>query len=68
MATDDKKEAQQPKNPGSTGPMDIPREPGQDRPPTPDELPVGQRAPRKDVNADRRRSRKPYPGAERRVR
>ena len=64
---------------GGTGPADIQRQPGEDRPPSPDELPIGERKSRDDaerpsragthdVNADRRRSHAPYAGEERRAR
>lgn len=70
---------EQTKKEGGTGPADIPRQPGEDRPPTPDELPVGERKAHDDaerpsrsgnheVDADRRRSRAPYTGTERRAR
>jgi hypothetical protein len=61
------------------GPADIPRQPGEDRLPTSDELPVEERKAHDDaerpsrtgahdVNADRRRSHAPYAGEERRAR
>ena len=64
---------------GGTGPADIPRQPGEDRAPTADELPVEGHTSRDDaerpsrtgthdVNADRRRSHAPYTGEERRAR
>ena len=70
---------EQPKKEGGTGPADIPRQAGEDRLPTPDELPVGERTAQDDadrpsrsgtheVDADRRRSRAPYTGSERRAR
>jgi hypothetical protein len=79
MASDGTKAAEQQNGKAMTGPIDIPREPGEDRPPTADELPVGEQARRDDeerpsrsaghdVNADRRRSRGPYSGVERRAR
>jgi hypothetical protein len=78
MAAEEKKAGEQQKSKGATGPLDIPREPGKDRPLTADELPVGEQArpydverPSRsgghDVNADRRRSRGPYSGVERRA-
>jgi len=78
MAPEEKKAGEQQKSKGATGPLDIPREPGKDRPLTADELPVGEQArpydverPSRsgghDVNADRRRSRGPYSGVERRA-
>ena len=65
--------------PDATGPIDIARQPGEDRLPTPDELPVGtvatsddqerpSRSAGHEVDADRRRSRAPYSGKERRAR
>ena len=65
--------------PGTTGPIDIVRQPGEDRLPTPDELPVGNvatsngqerpsRSAAHEVDADRRRAHAPYSGKERRAR
>jgi hypothetical protein len=63
----------------ATGPIDIARQPGEDRLPTPDELPVNDpsaasesvrrsRSQGPEIDADRRRSRAPYSGTERRTR
>jgi len=63
MASEEKKAGEQQKRKGATGPLDIAREPGKDR----DDVERPSRSGGHDVNADRRRARGPYSGAERRA-